>query len=131
MIWRRPVTLVNARVVTPGGDAASVRFGARILGIDERPRAGDRVVDLNGAIVFPGLINAHDHLELNHYGRLKFRDRYVNVSAWVDDMRPRLKSDGGIRAGRSHALRHRLFIGGLKNLLSGVTTVAHHNPLYP
>jgi cytosine/adenosine deaminase-related metal-dependent hydrolase len=28
-------------------------------------------------------------------------------------------------------LNDRLFIGGLKNLLSGVTTVAHHNPLHP
>jgi hypothetical protein len=27
-------------------------------------------------------------------------------------------------------LSDRLFIGGLKNLLAGVTTVAHHNPLY-
>jgi hypothetical protein len=29
------------------------------------------------------------------------------------------------------ALDERLLIGGLKNLLSGVTTVAHHDPLYP
>jgi hypothetical protein len=28
-------------------------------------------------------------------------------------------------------IEDRLFIGGLKNLLSGVTTVAHHDPLYP
>src|SRR6185503_7347757 len=28
-------------------------------------------------------------------------------------------------------LIERLFIGGLKNLLAGATTVAHHNPFYP
>jgi hypothetical protein len=80
--------------------------------------------------VLPGLLNAHDHLELNHYGRIKARDRYDNASGWIADMAPRLSSDPAIRDGRTHPLIERLFIGGLKNLLSGVTTVAHHNPFY-
>ena len=49
------------------------------------------VVDLGGAFVLPGLINAHDHLELNHYGLLKRRDRYDNATAWIDDLRPALQ----------------------------------------
>lgn len=130
MFFRRAVSFVNARVVASEGEARSVRFTSRILGVDEAPHAGDRVIDLDGAFVLPGLINAHDHLELNHYGRLKFRDRYENVSGWIDDMRPRLQQDLRIRDGRAHTLHDRLFIGGLKNLLAGVTTVAHHNPLY-
>jgi hypothetical protein len=80
--------------------------------------------------VLPGLINAHDHLELNHYGRLKCRDRYENATAWIDDLRPALQDDPRIRESRAYPLRDRLFIGGLKNLLAGVTTVAHHNPIY-
>jgi len=52
------------------------------------------------------------------------------VSGWIDDMRPRLATDARIAARRRHSLADRLFIGLLKNLLAGVTTVAHHNPLY-
>lgn len=129
-MWARPVALVNARVVTPEGIATSVRFASHILGVDVPPRRGDAVVDVGGAFVLPGLINAHDHLELNHYGRLKGRDRYENASAWIDDLRPKLDRDETIRANRAHPLASRLFIGALKNLLAGVTTVAHHNPRY-
>ena len=82
-------------------------------------------------MVFPGLINAHDHLEVNHYGRVKCRSVYENASQWVEDMRPRLRNDPALKAGQSHPLSDRLFLGGLKNLLAGVTTVAHHNPFYP
>jgi len=89
------------------------------------------VVDLEGAFVLPGLVNAHDHLELNHYGRIKGRDRYENAAGWIADMEPRLAADPTIAARRAHPLVERLFIGGLKNLLAGVTTVAHHNPFYP
>jgi cytosine/adenosine deaminase-related metal-dependent hydrolase len=110
--------------------ASSIRFSSRVLGIDAPPERSDVVVDLDGAFVLPGLVNAHDHLELNHFGRLKFRESYENASSWIDDMRPRLQEDPGIRERRSHPLRDRLLVGGLKNLLAGVTTVSHHNPLY-
>lgn len=128
--WAQPVAFVNARVLTAEGLAPTLRFGSRILSIGDPPHRGDMVVDLNGAFVLPGLINAHDHLELNHYGLLKRRDRYDNATAWIDDLRPALRNDPSIRAGQTHPLAARLFIGALKNLLSGVTTVAHHNPLY-
>jgi cytosine/adenosine deaminase-related metal-dependent hydrolase len=131
MIFAHAVCLVNVRVVADGGVAESVRFSTRILGVGDPPRAGDTVIDGDGGVVLPGLVNAHDHLELNHYGRLKGRDRYVNASEWIDDLRPRLSGDAAIRDGRAHPLGERLFIGALKNLLAGVTTVAHHNPFYP
>jgi cytosine/adenosine deaminase-related metal-dependent hydrolase len=131
MTFARAVCLVNVHVAADGGIAESVRFSTRILAVGDRPRAGDTVVDGRGAVVLPGLVNAHDHLELNHYGRLKGRDRYLNASEWIDDLRPRLSADPAIRDGRAHALGERLFIGALKNLLAGVTTVAHHNPFYP
>jgi cytosine/adenosine deaminase-related metal-dependent hydrolase len=87
-------------------------------------------VGLEGAFVLPGLINAHDHLELNHYGALKRRARYLNVADWIDDLRPVIRSDPEIRRATAFPLVSRVFIGGLKNLLAGATTVAHHNPLY-
>jgi imidazolonepropionase-like amidohydrolase len=124
------VSLVNGRIATADGTASSIRFAERVMALDEPPREDDHVVDLDGAFVLPGLINAHDHLELNHYGRLKRRDRYDNATDWIDDLRPALVDDPGIRQNRAYPLRDRLFIGGLKNVLAGVTTVAHHNPIY-
>src|SRR5437899_7134577 len=59
--WRaRPVTLVNARVVSANTVFPSLRFTTRILSVGEAPRRGDAVVDLDGAFVLPGLVNAHD-----------------------------------------------------------------------
>lgn len=124
MIWGRVVTFVNVRGLE------TIRFTTRVQAIGEPPRRGDTVVDVDGGFVLPGLINAHDHLELNHYGRLKFRERYENASEWSDDMRPRLADDPAIRQGRQLPLTERLFAGALKNLLAGTTTVAHHNPYY-
>ncbi len=128
--WSRPVSFVNARVVLPDGIASSLRFGSKVLDIDAPPRSNDLVMDLAGAFVVPGLINAHDHLELNHYGRLKKRDRYENATDWIDDLRTALQTDPAIRQNSARPLSARLFIGGLKNLIAGVTTVAHHNPRY-
>jgi cytosine/adenosine deaminase-related metal-dependent hydrolase len=125
-----PVCLENGVVVTSAGTASSIRFRSKVLSLDEPPQRGDAVVDLQGAFVLPGLINAHDHLELNHFGALKCRARYANASEWIDDLRPLIRSDPDIRRNTASPLGDRLFIGGLKNLLSGVTTVAHHNPLY-
>ena len=129
-MFAQPVALRHAQVVTDRGIATAVRYGTNVLSVDTAPRPGDHVVDLDDAVVLPGLINAHDHLELNHYGRLKCRPVYGNASQWIDDMRPRLRDDPALRRGQAFQLADRLFIGGIKNLLSGVTTVAHHNPLY-
>jgi hypothetical protein len=126
----RTVSLINGRVSTARGTASSIRFGDRVIALDEPPHRNDFVVDLEGAVVLPGLINAHDHLELNHFGQLKCRDRYENATAWIDDLRPALQSDSLIRQNSAYPLRDRLFVGGLKNVLAGVTTVAHHNPVY-
>jgi len=126
----RPIAFVNAQVVTPLGLAPSIRIRSRVLEVGSEPHPHDRVFDLEGAFVLPGLINAHDHLELNHYGSLKGRERYDHANDWIDDLRPRLRTDPAIRRNARFPLADRLFIGGLKNLLSGVTTVAHHNPRY-
>ncbi|MEO8397780.1 MAG: hypothetical protein ABI700_32605, partial [Chloroflexota bacterium] len=40
----------------------------------ERCPSDALTVNLNGYAIYPGLINAHDHLELNHYPRTKYRE---------------------------------------------------------
>jgi cytosine/adenosine deaminase-related metal-dependent hydrolase len=128
-LFDKPLTFLNARL--PHTDAATLRIvGERIRAIGEPPQRGDQVIDLDGDWLLPGLINAHDHLELNNFPRLKWRERYVNSRDWIADFQPRFKTDPQLIAPMSAPLNDRLFIGGLKNLLSGVTTVAHHNPLH-
>ena len=130
--WSSPMTFVNARVLTPeGGLARTIRInGRRVDGIDVAPAKRDVVIDLDGSYVFPGLINAHDHLELNSQPRLKWRDRYDNASEWIADFQPRFDSDPALAVTRPATLDDRVWVGGLKNLLAGVTTVGHHNPLH-
>lgn len=127
------LTLANACLLGADGVfAASLRVErGRIAAIDAPSFKGDLVVDLAGALVLPGLINAHDHLELDSFPRLKWRDRYANAREWIADFQPRFDADPALAVPRAAALGDRLLIGGLKNLLSGVTTVCHHNPLYP
>jgi cytosine/adenosine deaminase-related metal-dependent hydrolase len=144
LLPRRPIALVDVRVVTTApprrggaepapsaGHAGSIRFADRVLELDVRPRSGDLVLGLDGAFVLPGLINAHDHLELNHYGTWRGHGRYRNANEWIADVGPKLEADPDARARRRWALRDRLLVGAFKNLLAGVTTVAHHNPPYP
>lgn len=135
MFWRNwfpPILFINAKVVgVDGVFASSLRVKGNIIdGLDVKSQPTDVVIDLKGAYIFPGLINAHDHLELNHYGRMKFREKYINALEWVKDMSEQLVINETLLQGKSKSLADRLFIGGLKNLLSGVTTVAHHNPFY-
>ena len=132
IFWTKPLTLLNAQVLGPDGELwRTVRIKrGRIEGIGVAPDKTDTVLDLDGAFVFPGLINAHDHLELNSQPRLKWRERYTNAREWVADFQPRFASDPALAVNQPDSLADRLWVGGLKNLLSGVTTVCHHNPMH-
>jgi cytosine/adenosine deaminase-related metal-dependent hydrolase len=92
------------------------------------------ICDLNGPFqhvfhipdgdILPGLINAHDHLHRNHYGRLG-QPPYANAYEWARDIRQRYPAT--IAAGRAVPRRQALLAGAWKNLLSGVTHVLHHD----
>jgi cytosine/adenosine deaminase-related metal-dependent hydrolase len=123
------VTFVNADI---GGELTSLRItGARIASLGGKSRVADVVVDLQGDRVLPGFINAHDHLQLNSLPDPAPGKRYRHVREWIADVDARRRSDPEFESGVAVARDERLLIGGVKNLLSGVTTVAHHDPLYP
>lgn len=123
------VTFVNGVIA---GEPSTLRVcGARIAALHEAPQAGDRVVDLEGDRLLPGLINAHDHLQLNSLPPLEFGSGYQNVREWIAHINVRRRSDPDFEAQVRVPRDTRLAVGAMKNLLGGVTTVAHHDPLYP
>jgi cytosine/adenosine deaminase-related metal-dependent hydrolase len=88
----------------------------------------DLVLDVREADIAPGLLNAHDHLHRNHYGRLG-RPPYANAYAWAADIQA--SESGRIADGRARGRRQALLDGAWKNLFCGVTTVVHHDPWEP
>jgi cytosine/adenosine deaminase-related metal-dependent hydrolase len=108
--------LVNARNRSVG--IADGRIGGE-------SGAFEVVLDLPDAEVRPGLINCHDHLHRNHYGRLG-SPPYRNAYQWAEDIQSRYRR----RIARRHRWPRRsaLLAGAWKNLFAGVTTVVHHDP---
>jgi cytosine/adenosine deaminase-related metal-dependent hydrolase len=82
-------------------------------------------LEFNNAIAFPGLINSHDHLEMNLYPKLG-APPYANYVEWANDIYKPTQSP--IKEIEKLPIEDRLLWGGVKNLISGVTTVVHHNP---
>jgi cytosine/adenosine deaminase-related metal-dependent hydrolase len=107
--------LVNAR------NRAVAIEGDRIVAADGR---FDIVIDCPDAEVRPGLINAHDHLHRNHYGRLG-QTSYRNAYQWARDIQARYRRR--IAHGRARPRREALLAGAWKNLFAGVTSVVHHD----
>jgi cytosine/adenosine deaminase-related metal-dependent hydrolase len=88
---------------------------------------GETGLDLAGRVVLPGLVNAHDHLDLATFPALG-RPPYPDAYAWAADLEA--APDEAAMAALAVPLPDRLFLGGLRNLLSGATAVAHHGPYH-
>src|SRR5258708_32154704 len=124
------VTFVNARF--RGGRIGTLRVrGSRIAAMDVDPQPADTVIDLQGDRLLPGLINAHDHLQLNSLPAHDTPNFYRHARDWIAEVDARRRTDSRFEAGVSVARDERLLVGGVKNLLSGVTPVAQHDPRSP
>lgn len=124
------LTFINADLGRESARTLRIE-GDRIVALGESPQPCDRIVDLQGARLLPGLINAHDHLQWNHCPHLEYAAPYRNVNEWIAEVNARASADDWFGSDTTASRDSRLHAGGIKNLLSGVTTVAHHDPLYP
>jgi cytosine/adenosine deaminase-related metal-dependent hydrolase len=124
--------LRNARLWEAGSTSlADVAIdGARVVEVAKPGQTAPRAweADLEGRMLLPGLVNAHDHLDFSTFPFLG-RPPYGSVYEWSADVD---SGAGDARAAAALAvpLSDRLFLGGLRNLLAGVTAVAHHNPFH-
>ena len=80
-------------------------------------------IDFTNAIIFPGLINSHDHLDFNLFPQLGNR-KYNNYSEWGTYIHKAYKNEIEAVLKVPQALRSQW--GMYKNLLCGVTTVVNH-----
>lgn len=87
-------------------------------------------VDLRDHLIFPGLINAHEHLQLNAVPPLPTAAPFANSYAWIAAFQTHFDAPqvvAALQVPKSLRLRH----GALKNLLAGTTSVAHHDHWHP
>lgn len=110
---------MRLRLVTHAG-ALDVEDG-RVVGGGGEP---DVSVDLDGATLRPGLVNAHDHLHRNHLPRLG-EPPYADAATWGRDLHERFTK--GLDRRRLLPRREALLFGALKNALGGATTAVHHD----
>jgi len=86
--------------------------------------ASDKLVlTFNNAIVFPGLINSHDHLDFNLFPQLGDRT-YNSYTEWGKHIHKNYRDE--IASVLKIPVSLRALWGVYKNLLCGVTTVVNH-----
>jgi cytosine/adenosine deaminase-related metal-dependent hydrolase/ubiquinone/menaquinone biosynthesis C-methylase UbiE len=88
--------------------------------------ASPDIIDFEGYLLLPGLINAHDHLEFGLFPNIG-AGPYQNSVEWAKEIH-RIHANL-IARHRKVPKAVRLWWGAIRNLLCGVTTVCHHNPL--
>jgi len=118
--------LTGATIVTPRGiksSSALVIEGQRLAGF-ARPSAVN--IAVGKAFVYPGLINAHDHLRGNYLPRVGPAGGvyYINWGPWDAD----LKASKVFQERSNLTVEQMYWLGAYKNLFSGVTTVNDHFP---
>ncbi|MEA9556444.1 amidohydrolase family protein [Xanthomonas nasturtii] len=120
------VCLQGARSITLAGPSRAAvnlragRFGGTL-------GTGTLRLDLQGHVLAPGLINAHEHLQVNCVPPLPQGAPFANSYAWIEAFQAHFQHPevaAALRVPKAVRLRH----GGLKNLLAGVTCVAQHDP---
>jgi 5-methylthioadenosine/S-adenosylhomocysteine deaminase len=117
------IAIVNAQIVTVDKSASVIENGSLVIGGDGSIRAisstsiannASETIDANGAIVMPGLINAHTHL-----GMTLFRGLGDDMS--LEDFLARLMPTE-VRVLNYEAVHSGTELAALESLLGGITT---------
>jgi cytosine/adenosine deaminase-related metal-dependent hydrolase len=122
-------SLCHAATVTPEGvsrTTLSISAGR----VDNAIASSAYHVDLRDHLIFPGLINAHDHLHVNAVPPLPVHAPFANSYAWIAAFQAHFNTPeviAALQVPKALRMRH----GALKNLLAGTTCVAHHDPWHP
>jgi cytosine/adenosine deaminase-related metal-dependent hydrolase len=123
----RNIAISRATLVLPDGIRTSPLYVANGRVASTCPPGHVSELELPDHLVFPGLINAHDHLHLNSIPPLPQRPPFRNSYAWIAAYQLHLASSA-VTAATSITAERRCYHGGLKNLFAGATTVLHHDP---
>jgi len=122
-----PVVLNNISILNNSGNHFCVSIlDGKINSVIAEPVKGSNhshVINFKDALVFPGLFNAHDHLEFNLFPRLRSR-YYRDYLEWGNDIQKLYSKE--IDAALKIPVELRMKFGMIKNLLNGITTVMHH-----
>jgi cytosine/adenosine deaminase-related metal-dependent hydrolase len=130
MVGRAMTMLLQNGWIVPMGDSGTeypdgwvlVRDGLVEAVGDGAPPAAESVVDLGGAVVTPGLVNAHHHL---YQTLTRARAQEATLFAWLVELYPlwaEIDAESEYAAART----------GLAELaLSGCTTVFDHHYVFP
>jgi cytosine/adenosine deaminase-related metal-dependent hydrolase len=120
--------VVLRNVIVPSADDGNIVV--RDLCLTSRARPAPSLEKLlPDHVVWPALVNPHEHLHQNCVPPLPqtapFRNSYDWAAAFQDHFQ-----DAAVQAALATPLKLRLWHGALKNALSGVTTVMHHDPAH-
>ena len=83
-------------------------------------------IDIRGSVVYPALINSHDHMRGNYLPRVgpKPGSFYLHWGPWDND----LKASAAFAERENLSEDNKYFLSSYKNLFSGVATVNDHFP---
>ncbi|HVR70508.1 MAG TPA: amidohydrolase family protein [Vicinamibacteria bacterium] len=128
----RRLVLRNARLSDAHrGTLADVALAAGRVAAVEPPgtiAAQDAEADLEGRLLLPGFVNAHDHLDFSTLPALS-SGLYRNAYEWTVALAER-QAEAAVQAALAVPVADRLFLGGLRNLLAGATAVVHHHAFH-
>jgi len=119
--------ILHGAAVIGSGAAARAPLAIRAGRVADAPPLHGFALDLRDHLVFPGLVNAHEHLQVNAVPPLPRQQPFPNSYAWIEAFQAHFREPAvaaALQTPKALRLRH----GALKNLLAGVTCVAHHDP---
>jgi cytosine/adenosine deaminase-related metal-dependent hydrolase len=106
------------------GDLRITKGHISEIGKNLSPARGDIPVNFDGHFVYPGLINGHDHFEMNLFPRLG-KPPYSNSQEWALDIHATYPSL--IKTLQKVPVETRLEWSAIKNIISGASVAVHHD----